>query len=245
MLSLDKQNELREQYRTSHPDWRPATEAYAALVLEYVNPHGRVLDLGCGRGGLVEQLGHPLSQLVGLDPDWPSLVEHRLAPALPRTAGLSAALPFRRDSFDLIFASWLLEHLAAPAVDVAELGRVLRPSGAFVFITPNGQHPLSWLNHQLGRFTAVQGRLVEWLYGRAEADAFPTRYRANTRTQLQALAGQAGLRLVHLEAIADPTYLAFVPQLWPLLTAVENRLPAARRIHLVGVMQKKGENGER
>ena len=239
MLSLDKQNSLREQYRAQNPGWRPATELYADLVRSYVKSgHGRVLDLGCGRGGLVEQLGHPLAQIVGLDPDWPSLAEHRLAPRLPRTAGLSAALPFRDNSFDLIFASWLLEHLETPAVDVAEIGRVLRPGGAFVFITPNGLHPLSWLNHQLGRFTAVQGRLVERLYGRAEADAFPTRYRANTRAQLTRLAEGAGLQVAQLQAIGDPTYLAFVPGVWPLLTAVEKRLPPERRVHLVGVLAK-------
>jgi hypothetical protein len=30
------------------------------------------------RGGLVEQLAHPLPQMVGIDPDWLSLREHRL-----------------------------------------------------------------------------------------------------------------------------------------------------------------------
>lgn len=239
MLNLDKQNALRERYRAENPGWRPATEVYAELVRDYVNKsHGRVLDLGCGRGGLVEQLDYPVQHIVGLDPDWLSLVEHRLAPGLPRTAGLSAALPFQDNSFDVIFASWLLEHLETPAQDFGELARVLRPGGVFVFITPNGLHPLSWLNYQLGRFTAVQGRLVERLYGRAEEDAFPTRYRANTRAQLERLAGGAGLRLVQLQAVADPTYVAFVSGAWRLLTAVEERLPPERKIHLVGVVGK-------
>jgi SAM-dependent methyltransferase len=157
---------------------------------------------------------------------------------LPRTAGVSSALPFRSASFDLIFASWLLEHLATPAVDVAELGRVLRPGGRFIFITPNGRHPLSWVNHQLGRFTAVQGRLVSWLYGRAEADAFPTQYKANSLPQLATLTAGTGLTLSEYHLVGDPTYLAFVPGVWGLLTAVEKRLPPSRRIHLVGVLQK-------
>ncbi|MEM9773061.1 MAG: hypothetical protein AAF902_00670 [Chloroflexota bacterium] len=56
MLSLDKQNELREEYRQLRPDWRPATELYADLVRSHLTPTSELLDLGCGRGGLIEQL---------------------------------------------------------------------------------------------------------------------------------------------------------------------------------------------
>ncbi len=69
---------------------------------------------------LVEQLGHPLDQVIGLDPDWPSLVEHRLAserPPFSRVAGISQNLPFSGNCFDLIFSSWILEHLSQPADD--------------------------------------------------------------------------------------------------------------------------------
>ena len=65
MLSLDRQNKLREQYRQMHPTWRPATEVFADLVRAQLRPESRVLDVGCGRGGLVEQLEHPLPQVVG------------------------------------------------------------------------------------------------------------------------------------------------------------------------------------
>jgi ubiquinone/menaquinone biosynthesis C-methylase UbiE len=143
MLSLEKQNQLREQYRQLRPNWHPATEVYAQLVKHYVKTNSRVLDLGCGRGGLVEQLAQPLEQLVGIDPDWQSLRAHRLS--LPRVVGISGRLPFAAASFDLIFASWLLEHLENPAQDLAEISRVLRPGGVFVFITPNARHPLGVL----------------------------------------------------------------------------------------------------
>ncbi|MEZ4595238.1 MAG: class I SAM-dependent methyltransferase, partial [Chloroflexota bacterium] len=78
MLSLDRQNAWREAYRASHPGWQPATELYADLVRQQLTPEARVLDIGCGRGGLVEQLEHPRENVVGIDPDWLSLREHRL-----------------------------------------------------------------------------------------------------------------------------------------------------------------------
>jgi SAM-dependent methyltransferase len=242
MLSLDWQNELRRLYRQEHPDWRPATEVYADLVRRHLRPESFLLDLGCGRGGLVEQLDHPLDQIIGLDPDWLSLVEHRLAdqrPTLPRAAGLSRLLPFADSSFDLIFASWVLEHLAEPAADFHQIGRVLRPGGLFVFITPNKRHPLASLNLAMGRAGRLQNQLVPRFYGRAAVDTFPAYYRANTDGDLHRLAQGAGMRMTQLQAIADPTYLVFKPSLYRLACWFDSRLAAKRHIHLVGVVQRE------
>ena len=251
MLSLAEQNRWREIYQQRRPDWQPATELYANLVRSFLTPATRLLDLGCGRGGLVEQLvdsrqytvdGSQYAAVgvrywVGVDPDVASLREHRLV-ELPRLAALSDGLPFCANSFDLIFCSWLLEHLARPWQTFAEIGRVLRPGGAFVFITPNGRHPLALLNHTLGRVAQIQGWLVSGLYGRSATDAFPTTYQANTIDQLHRLAQTNGLHLSQLHTIPDPSYLAFHPLLFRLMCHVEERLSAERKLHLVGVIQK-------
>lgn len=237
MLSLDRQNELREQYRRAHPGWQPATERYAGLVRTRLRPEARLLDIGCGRGGLVEQLDHPLAQMIGVDPDWVSLREHRLA--LPRAAAFSHRLPFTAQSFDVVMASWLLEHLERPSSTFNEIGRVLKPGGVFVFITPNSRHPLALLNRGLGRFARLQGRVVEWFYGRSRADTFPTYYRANETAVLGQLSRLAGLHLAELQAIPDPTYLAFAPALFRLMSWIEDRLPAGRRLHLVGLVKRE------
>lgn len=237
MLSLEEQNALREQYRRQHPGWRPATEIYAALVEARLGPEARVLDLGCGRGGLVEQIDHPLCQIAGVDPDVASLRAHRL-PVLPRAAALSDALPFPAEAFDVVFASWLLEHLERPLRTLGQIRRVLRPGGAFVFITPNGQHPLALLNRGLGRLGTWQGRLVESMYGRSHADTFPTTYRANTPVRLRQLSAAVGLRLTTLRTIPDPTYLAFTPALFRLASRLEHSLPPSRYVHLVGVLER-------
>lgn len=237
MLSLDRQNELRRQYQRQHPDWRPATERYADLVREWLRPSSVVLDIGCGRGGLVEQLAHPLPQVIGIDPDWQSLQEHRLN--LPRIAALSDDLPFAANQFDIAFASWVLEHLAAPLRTFQAIQRVLRPGGVFIFITPNGRHPLAAVNQRLGRLGQWQGRLVERLYGRGAEDAFPTYYRANTEAALSSLCQQSGLDLIELTAVPDPTYLAFNRAMFHLMCLFEENLSAGRKLHLVGLVRKR------
>ncbi len=236
MLSLDEQNALREQLRRASPGWRPATELFADAVRERLGTHSLVLDLGCGRGGLVEQLTHPLTQIVGLDPDWHSLREHRLS--LPRVAGRSEAPPFAPGRFDLVYASWVLEHLEWPARDLAAIRRLLHPAGTFVFITPNNRHPLVALNRLAGRMGRLQRPLVRRLYARPGADTFPAFYRANSPALLRELAAGAGLNLVSLELVADPTYLAFNPALFALARRLDNRLARERRLHLVGVMTR-------
>jgi SAM-dependent methyltransferase len=209
---------------------------FADLVRGCLRPSDFVLDIGCGRGGLVEQLEHPLAQMVGIDPDWESVREHRLN--LQRLVAFSDDLPFRKHSFEVAYASWVLEHLAEPLRTFQGLSRVLRPGGAFVFITPNGRHPLAQLNRGLGRLGQVQGRLVERFYGRAADDAFPTYYRANSEAAIISLCQQSDLELETLTAVADPTYLAFNQPMFRLMSAFEDNLAAGRKLHLVGVIRK-------
>ncbi len=236
MLNLDRQNSLREQYRQMRTGWRPATEVYADLVREKLQPDNRVLDIGCGRGGLVEQLEHPLNQMVGIDPDETSLREHRLT--FPRVNGLGR-LPFADGSFDVVFASWVLEHWAGPERDLGEIGRVLAPNGTFIFITPNLRHPLIRLNAALNTFSNLQKPIVAKLYDRAEDDTFPVHYCANDPRTLHHLATTCNLQLITLHFIEDPTYLSFTPALFHTMVRIEKYLSAAKRLHLVGMMQKQ------
>jgi SAM-dependent methyltransferase len=236
MLSLDKQNAFRERYRAENPGWQPATELFAGFVRQQLQGDSTILDIGCGRGGLVEQLDHPLAQIIGIDPDWASLTEHRLA--LPRAVGISATIPLPAATIDVAYASWVLEHLPQPLTDLREIARVLQPGGVFVFITPNDRHPLIRLNHVFGRINTIQQHLVQMVYDRAEDDTFPVSYRANTINVLQRLAQSAGLHVVALEAIADPTYLAFNEPLFRLMCWMENRVSAENKLHLVGILQK-------
>ncbi|NHZ71665.1 MAG: methyltransferase domain-containing protein [Aquificales bacterium] len=242
MLSLERQNELREEYRKINPGWRPATEVYADLVRAHLPPDAKVLDLGCGRGGLVEQLEHPLAQIAGVDPDELSLREHRLA--LPRAAAMSDGLPFAADSFDVVFASWLLEHLERPLSTFSQISRVLKPGGVFIFITPNTRHPLSALNRGLGQFSQLQGRLVKRFYGRAEGDAFPTFYRANSETAMGSLCRECNLEVSELQLIPDPTYLAFNQAFFKFMIWFDDKLAGKRQLHMVGCLLANPPNSE-
>src|SRR5437764_1911161 len=134
LLPLSVQNAYRERYRAIRPGWKSSGDQLEAMVRSHVTARSRILDLGCGRGGVVELLWREVRLAAGLDPDSPSLSEHR-APGMPVIRGIGENLPFVDGSFDLIVCVWVLEHLKDPGATLLEVRRVLRAGGHFVFIT--------------------------------------------------------------------------------------------------------------
>ncbi len=78
MLPLSKQNAYRERYKALRPGWRTSGEEFEALTRKSIGPGARVLDLGCGRGGVMELFWRDVRLSIGLDPNHHSLVEHRV-----------------------------------------------------------------------------------------------------------------------------------------------------------------------
>jgi SAM-dependent methyltransferase len=232
VLPLDRQNAYRARYQRQHPGWSPSGDLFEALTRRYLSPQARVLDLGCGRGGVMEIFWREVRLAVGLDPDLASLREHRAS--LPRVCGLGEALPFAAGRFDLVIGLWLLEHVARPERLLREVYRVLTPGGHFLFLTPNASHPLLLANRFSWALPAVQRLLVPRLYGRAEADTFRVRYQANTLPRLRALAAASGFRIVELRSLSDPTYLAFNELFFYLSNALERLLPPGAYVHILG-----------
>mgnify|MGYP000753228485 CR=1 FL=1 len=226
----------RRRYAALKPGWEHATARFQRWIAARLTPDSRVLDLGCGRGGVVERLG-TTGQWAGCDPDWRSLKEHRVV-GLWRSQALSERLPFANATFDVVIASWVLEHLPQPATTWREVARVLRPGGRFFFLTPNRRHPIPRLSALLARFRTLQAPLVTAIYRRAAADTFPVHYRANTFETLERLATSTGLRLVQLEWVDDPSYFAWTEGSFAFAARLETLLPAMWRVHLIGEYEK-------
>lgn len=233
LLPLSVQNAYRERYRAIRPGWMSSGDQLEAMVRSHVTPASRVLDLGCGRGGVVELFWRDVRLAAGLDPDSPSLAEHRAA-GMPVIRGVGERLPFVDGSFDLIVCVWVLEHLRDPAATLTEVRRVLSPGGHFIFITPNLRHPLMLANRIGKALPALQRRLVPRFYGRDEADTFPLRYRANTVEAIRDHATAAGLQVYDLRVVPDPTYLALNGFMFRASVMSERLMPKGWGVHLLG-----------
>jgi SAM-dependent methyltransferase len=231
MLSLERQNAYRARFAASHPNWQPSGPLYEGLVRRYATPGASWLDLGCGRGGIVELLGGQVRLCAGIDPDPASLREHR-ASLVRLSAAQAERLPFASGSFELVTCSWVMEHLPDPSLALAEVARVLRPGGHFVFLTPNALNPITWLNRLAP--ARLQRALVWRLYQRDEGDTFEVYYRANTPARLDRLLSRCGLQRVEMALVGDPSYVAFNDALFDLAAWIEPALPPAWRVHIVG-----------
>src|SRR5437879_6263401 len=124
------------------PGLEYAQATYERRLFELVEGASHWLDLGCGRALLPRwradaerQLLRKLKHLVGVDRDRSAVLENATLPC--RVCADCSALPFANESFDLVTANMVVEHLDAPDTQFAEVHRVLCPGGRFLFHTPN------------------------------------------------------------------------------------------------------------
>jgi SAM-dependent methyltransferase len=190
------------------PDCRvDSLDGYHQGLQAHLPEQGSLLDLGCGDNTQLARYRSPELEVWGAD-----LQEHpRLQHAgWFRKLGARGNIPFPDESFDLVAACWVLEHVANPVRFLREVGRVLRRGGWFVALTPNGRHYATWL---IRLFDCLPHRLtqevVHRLYGRRHYDTFPTYYKLNTRTELAIASRKVGLKLAEIRGFPNPDYFTF------------------------------------
>lgn len=98
---------------------------------------GRVLDVGCGRGLLLEQLRRRGWDVQGTELSEQSAAYPRDVLGIPVHIGDLVDLHFPSDHFDAVVLWHVLEHVPDPAVVLAEVARILRPGGIFLVAVPN------------------------------------------------------------------------------------------------------------
>ena len=211
-------------------------DRFDLVVQKHLTPESVLLDLGCGRTGGIERFWRQARIAVGVDPDLGSLVARGEGMAVLQGGG--EHLPFADASFEMVVSVWVLEHLEAPENVFAEVARVLRPGGHFVFLTPNALNPLV-LGNRVGQLAPwLQKQLVSNVYGRDGADTFAVRYRANTSSRIREIAAATAFDVAELKVIADPTYVAFNALLFKAAVLSDRMLPAGLGVHLLGDLQK-------
>jgi SAM-dependent methyltransferase len=197
--------------------------SYAEVLRSALRDATHWLDLGCGHQFLPEWLPEDVRDLplgrcrsVGIDADAGAL---RLHPDLKaKVSGTVERLPFAAESFDLVTANMVVEHVQNPSLLFREVTRVLRPGGRFIIHTPNRIGYTTRLTRCIP--PGLRPRLAKALQDRDAHDVYPTYYRANTVGHLRRLADAQALTVVALRTVVSS------PQLYrvPVLGTLERRL---------------------
>jgi SAM-dependent methyltransferase len=126
---------FRSEYDYALFEYYRSAKVIAFLERAGVAVRGRVLDAGCGGGGMPLSLAEEAVAVVGIDP------AERFQDAgvrLGRERGLrnlhfaladGMALPFRDRSFDLVLSHAVIEHVADAPLYLRECARVLSRDG--------------------------------------------------------------------------------------------------------------------
>jgi SAM-dependent methyltransferase len=126
---------FRSEYDYALFEYYRSAKVIAFLERAGVRVAGRVLDAGCGGGGMPLSLAEEARHVVGIDPiDRFGDAGVRLA----RQRGLGnlhfaladgMALPFADAAFDLVLSHAVIEHVADAPLYLRECARVLAPGG--------------------------------------------------------------------------------------------------------------------
>lgn len=160
---------------------------------------GRVLEIGVNPGAFTEALVRAGYKVSGTDlfPEHRAEVWRRLGVEVRRWNIDTEPPPYAPGSFDIIFFSEVIEHLANPPVEaLATIGELLAPGGYLILTTPNQFYLKSRLRTLfdilLLRPFDHDGEFKRWAGLKSEARYY-THSRLFTMPQLEWMLHEAGL----------------------------------------------------
>lgn len=133
---LHRLNPVRLKFLREQADqhWHGEPASFAPLAGK------RALDIGCGAGLLAEPLGRLGADVTGVDAAPENIAaarEHAAASDLDIDYRAGDLAAIAGETFDLVTALEVIEHVAEPDAFVAGLAAALAPDGLLILSTPN------------------------------------------------------------------------------------------------------------
>ncbi len=141
LIKTHADRRFRSEYDYALFEYYRSAKVIAFLERAGVPIGGRVLDAGCGGGGMPLSLAEHADEVVGIDPierfvdAGAALATERAVRNLHFVLADGMALPFRSESFDLVLSHAVIEHVADAPRYLRECRRVMKRDGRFYLST--------------------------------------------------------------------------------------------------------------
>ena len=129
---------------------RPLNLARIQIFSDMISGVGtglRVLDVGCGDGVISEPIAKLGNEVASVDLPTITMLAHKRRVSMV-ASGDAEHLAFAENSFDVVLASEVIEHLWNPHAFIDEAYRVLKPEGWLILETPEGKDSLRYDAHK-------------------------------------------------------------------------------------------------
>jgi len=168
--------------------WRAGQERRLAMIRQYGanGVHGKLLVNGCGVGEYLARLADEAELAVGLDIEFPRLLE-----AKDKNEHLVCAagehLPFCSGQFTAVLSNEVIEHVEDDRIAIEEITRSLKEGGLVILFCPNRGYPFETHGvYWRGKYYFGNKLLINYLPRRIR-DRLAPHVRVYTRGDLEKL----------------------------------------------------------
>jgi ubiquinone/menaquinone biosynthesis C-methylase UbiE len=120
-------------------------------IFENVSLTGRekVIDIGCGDGGDCDLFSESIKEAVGIDIEFNSNWRKNKKGKIEFSVADVCNLPFRDESFELVFEKDVLHHIKSYVKASEEILRITKTGGHVIFVEANRYNPIFYVHMTL------------------------------------------------------------------------------------------------
>ncbi|MFA5993697.1 MAG: class I SAM-dependent methyltransferase [Parcubacteria group bacterium] len=107
------------------------------IVSRWIGENKKILDVGCYNGVYAKVFLDNKNDVYGIDASSDAVAEASKHGIKAIVANLEERFPFDDETFDVVHAGEVIEHLYDTDIFVSECNRVLKRNGTFIVTTPN------------------------------------------------------------------------------------------------------------